>query len=169
MKKTYAKIITFAILTIFLAACSSEAPETTIVVVPAGSDVTSEDEADTASVEDEAEVQAEEPTVPAGPQVQINSISLQQSTYIVEYETFGYTEAIPGMHIHFFFNSVAPQAAGVGGGGSWYVWGGPRPFDGYTTGEKGTASEICALVANSDHSIILNTGNCYALPDSPAG
>jgi serine/threonine protein kinase len=104
-------------------------------------------------------------STPAGLTVHIRGISLSGSTYIVDYTTSGYTEALPGMHIHFFFNTVPPEQAGLPGGGPWYVWGGPRPFNGYTTGDRpGSASQMCALVANADHSIVLNTGNCANLP-----
>jgi hypothetical protein len=96
--------------------------------------------------------------------VRINSISLDGSTYVVNYETFGYTETLPGMHIHFFFNTVPPAQAGVPGSGPWILYGGPRPFTGYTTGDRGAASQMCALVANADHSVIANSGNCVNLP-----
>lgn len=106
------------------------------------------------------------PTDPVGPYVRINSIELDGSNYVVTYETFGYTEAIPGEHIHFFFNNVLPEQAGVGGSGPWYVWGGPRPFSGYTTADRpGSADQICALVANQNHTIQLDSGNCVALPE----
>jgi hypothetical protein len=97
--------------------------------------------------------------------VRINSIQLQGSAYIVEYETFGYTEMLPGEHVHFFFNTVAPEDAGVGGSGPWYVWGGPRPFDKYTISDRpAEATQMCALYAYPNHTIQLNTGNCVDLP-----
>jgi len=168
MKKSIAQMFELTSFMLMMIACTPEHPETTIVVVEAGSAiVAAEEESDDTAGEGGADENAE--TAPVGPCVQINDISLQQNTYIVAYETFNYTESIPGMHIHFFFNSVAPEAAGVGGGGQWYVWGGPRPFNGYTSNDRGSASQICALVANIDHSIILNTGTCYDLPGSPAG
>lgn len=159
----------FIMLALFLAACSTEAEEPTIVVVPAGAEVLGNDSGDAADTAPEGDTTSPTEFAPSGPYVQINNISLNQSNYVVEYETFNYTEAIPGVHIHFFFNSVAPEQAGVGGAGPWYVWGGPRPFTGYTTGERGTATQICALVANADHTIVLSTGNCYDLPGAPAG
>ncbi|MCB0014734.1 MAG: hypothetical protein KDE34_22620, partial [Anaerolineales bacterium] len=101
----------------------------------------------------------------AGPSVQITAIRLDGSTYIVDYTTVGYTESLPGMHIHFFFNTVSPDQAGVPGSGPWYLWGGPRPFNGYTTADRpGAATQMCALVANPDHSVIQGTGNCMNLP-----
>jgi hypothetical protein len=102
---------------------------------------------------------------PTTPYVRINKITLDNSTYIVDYETFGYTEKLPGQHVHFFFNTVAPEQAGRPGRGPWYLYGGPRPFDKYTVADKPSgATEMCALVANADHSVILDSGNCKLLP-----
>ena len=84
---------------------------------------------------------------------------------IVEYETFEYTEALPGDHIHFFYDTVYPEDAGMPNSGPWIVWGGPRPFNGYTVASRpAAATRMCALVANPNHTIILDSGNCYDLP-----
>ncbi|MDX1613836.1 MAG: protein kinase [Candidatus Promineifilaceae bacterium] len=108
---------------------------------------------------------APSPTTATGPTVRIDNISLSGDRYIVDYGTTGYTEALPGMHVHFFFDTVPPDQAGLPANGPWYVWGGPRPFDGYGPGDRpGGATQMCALVANTDHSIILGTGNCVNLP-----
>jgi serine/threonine-protein kinase len=114
-------------------------------------------------------VRLSSPTAVAQPQtlsVRINRITINsQRQYVVEYETFGYTEKLPGMHVHFFFNTVPPQQAGVPGSGPWILYGGPRPFTGYkVTDRPSGATQMCSLVANPDHSIQLNTGNCVALP-----
>ncbi len=100
--------------------------------------------------------------------VRINNISINDSNqYVVEYETFGYTETLPGMHVHFFFDTVPPEQAGVPGSGPWILYGGPRPFTGYRTSDKpASAMQMCALVANADHSVIQESGNCLALPES---
>lgn len=105
------------------------------------------------------------PSPPPEPFVLITDIRLNGSTYLVDYETFGYTEMLPGQHIHFFYDTVPPSQAGSPGSGPWAVWGGPRPFDGYHTGNRpAAASQLCALVANPNHSIIMGTGNCFNLP-----
>lgn len=106
------------------------------------------------------------PTVPPGiPYVRINDITMEGSYYVVEYETFEYTEQLPGMHVHFFFDTVPPEQAGVPGSGPWKLYGGPRPFKGYAVNNKPAgAMQMCALVANADHSVHLNSGNCYDLP-----
>jgi serine/threonine protein kinase len=98
--------------------------------------------------------------------VRINAITINSSnSYQVDYETFGYTEVLPGQHVHFFFNSVTPEQAGMPGSGPWILYGGPRPFTGYRVSDRpGNATQMCALVANSNHTIILESGNCLDLP-----
>ena len=107
------------------------------------------------------------PTEVPSPFVQINDITLSGATYVVDYETFGYTEVLPGMHVHFFFNTVSQEEAGVPGDGPWILYGGPRPFEGYAVADRpAAATEMCSLVAQEDHSIFLDTGNCWTLPDA---
>lgn len=98
--------------------------------------------------------------------VRINSVTVNDTgNYVVDYETFGYTEALPGMHVHFFFDTVPPENAGSPGTGPWQLYGGPRPFTKYREVDRpAAATQMCALVANNDHSIILETGNCVNLP-----
>jgi hypothetical protein len=117
-------------------------------------------------------------TPPVTPFVRIGDITLDaHRNYVVDYETYGYTETLPGMHVHFFFNIFAPETVGAKGtgdsigGGKWILYGGPRPFKGYSVevkmSQSNTATQMCALVANPDHSIILESGNCLDLPESP--
>jgi len=97
--------------------------------------------------------------------VRINRISINGSQYVVDYETFGYTEKLPGMHVHFFFNTVPPDQAGMPGMGPWYLYGGPRPFSRYKVSQRPAgATQMCALVAHADHSVIAGSGNCVNLP-----
>ncbi|HEY3475959.1 MAG TPA: protein kinase [Anaerolineales bacterium] len=99
--------------------------------------------------------------------VRINNITLNDADhYVVEYETFGYTEVLPGQHIHFFFDTIPVEQAGSPGPGNWYLYGGPRPFDKYRVSDRPEgATQMCALVANPNHTIIPETGNCFDLPD----
>lgn len=110
------------------------------------------------------------PVIPKNiPFVQITSIKVDdKNRYVVSYETFQYTEKLPGVHVHFFFNTVTPDQAGMPGKGPWIVYGGPRPFTEYKTSDRpANAAEMCALVANSNHSVQPNSGVCYPLPDVP--
>jgi len=67
--------------------------------------------------------------------------------------------------MHFFFDTVSVPDAGVPGAGPWFLYAGPPPFTGYKVSDKpADASQMCILVANPDHSIIPDTGNCMTLP-----
>jgi hypothetical protein len=102
---------------------------------------------------------------PAGRQARITGIAITDGRYVVDYQTFGYTPALPGTHMHFFFNTVSVADAGVPGAGPWFLYAGPAPFTGYKVSDKpADASQMCILVANPDHSIIPDTGNCMTLP-----
>jgi hypothetical protein len=106
--------------------------------------------------------------VPPGvPFVRINGIVADESgKYVVDYETFEYTEKLPGEHVHFFFDAVPPEEAGNPGNGPWYLYGGPRPFDKYRLADRPeTSGMMCALVANSNHSVQAESGDCFPLPD----
>jgi serine/threonine-protein kinase len=109
---------------------------------------------------------APSPTTAAGPSVRIDSIGIDGGRYVVNYTPIGYTPQLPGTHIHFFWNTVPPQNAGAGPTAeSWVLYGGPNPFTGYSVSERPSgATQMCSLVANPDHTIQLNTGNCYPLP-----
>lgn len=96
---------------------------------------------------------------------EITGISLDGSQYSVLFQTYGFTPDIMHTHVHFFFDTVPPDQAGVPGSGPWFVYGGPSPFTGYGPVDRpGGAAQLCVLVANHDHSVIQDTGNCYALP-----
>jgi hypothetical protein len=108
------------------------------------------------------------PTATPAPQFYsvIAGVALQGSTYVVDFVVQGYalTGSIADRHVHFFFNSVTPQQAGVPGTGPWFAYAGGSPFTGYATSQAGGATQMCILVANPDHSVIQGTGNCVNLP-----
>ncbi len=111
------------------------------------------------------------PTIPVGvPYARINDIQInERSAYVVDYETFEFTETLPGQHVHFFFNTVKPDQAGLPGTGPWMLYGGPRPFDNYLKWDRPSAAvQMCILVANPDHSVRQESGNCFTLPDVTA-
>jgi hypothetical protein len=112
------------------------------------------------------------PTEPAAPALsaQITGITIDdQNRYVVAYQTQGFTEQLPGTHLHFFFNTVPAEQVGISGGGNRLMFGGPSPFTGYLTSARpAEATQLCVLVANPDHSIIPNSGNCFNLPNVSA-
>lgn len=96
----------------------------------------------------------------------ITGITLDSNyNYQVKFETSGFTPQLPGQHLHFFFNTVSPDQAGVPGSGPWKIYGSSSPFTGYRDTDKPPfATEMCVLVANPNHSVQANSGNCYRLP-----
>jgi hypothetical protein len=110
-------------------------------------------------------------TYPPNNTARINSIAVQDGRYVTEFETFGFEPLLPGQHVHFFFNSVSPEEAGVPGSGPWQIYpAGPgepntSPFTLYTVDQRPeSATQMCILVANEDHSVNQGTGNCVNLP-----
>lgn len=100
---------------------------------------------------------------------EILSITLDaEFNYVVEFETYNFEPALPGTHVHFFFDTVAPENAGVPGSGPWILYGGSSPFTAYNFADRpfepDGAEKMCILVANADHSVRQNTGNCFKLP-----
>lgn len=104
---------------------------------------------------------------PTGPYVVITSITLENNVYVVNYEVGNFEGQ--NYHVHMFFDTVPPENAGSPGLGPWkltYGNYGPSPFTQYGPANRPpTASQMCALVANPNHTVILNTGNCVNLPE----
>lgn len=106
---------------------------------------------------------------PVTPYVRILGITVDpDQNYVVEYETFGYTEERGSLHVHFFFDTVLPEQAGAPASGPWIVYYGPRPFTKYAVSIRPAgAIQMCALVANGNHTVQLMSGNCVDLPPNP--
>jgi hypothetical protein len=102
---------------------------------------------------------------PETPYVVITNISLDGSSYVVDFEMHN---SLDGQHVHMFFNSVPPEQAGSPGSGPWKLTGGAygtSPFRDYGPANRpSNATQMCSLIANSNHTIILNSGNCVDLP-----
>jgi molecular chaperone DnaK len=174
-------------------AADSSVPKSTIVVTP---DSLADDRAVTVPVSEVSPSSidsgvTEPPTTQpeceseSGLCVSIDSIKLDGDQYVAQYTTFGYDplifeEGVKGTaedhHVHFFFDSVAAQDAGVNSPtpGAWVVWdrdsgGGTLRFDAYGPADSddfsGTpAGQLCAAVATSGHEVFAETASCMALP-----
>jgi len=102
---------------------------------------------------------------PEGPYVVITGIRVEGNLYIVDYEVHNLDDS---MHVHMFFNTVSPEQAGSPGQGpwklTWNTYGNP-PFTQYGIANRPVgATQMCSLVAHSNHTVILGTGNCVDLP-----
>jgi len=105
---------------------------------------------------------------PTTPYVLITGIQLTDGKYVVDYEVHNFPES-PSLHVHMFFNTVPPEQAGSPGTGPWKLtWGayGDPPFTQYGPANRPAgATQMCALVANPNHSVNMNSGNCFNLPE----
>ena len=105
---------------------------------------------------------------PTGPYVVITGIRLENNVYVVDYEVHNFPQS-PSLHVHMFFNTVPPEQAGSPAPGknwklTWGAYGDP-PFTQYGPANRpANATQMCSLVANPNHTVILNTGNCIDLP-----
>ncbi|NDJ33321.1 MAG: serine/threonine protein kinase [Chloroflexi bacterium] len=106
------------------------------------------------------------------PYVVINDIVIDQfGHYSVDYEVVGFEEegtgtSGVGQHVHFFWSTVPPEQAGNPGSGPWSLYYGPAPFRNLLPGGRpADARQMCALIANPDHSVIAGSGECFPLPD----
>ena len=120
------------------------------------------------ATETSAPTQTAAPTLsptPEGPYVVITGIKVEGSLYIVDYEAHNLEDS---MHVHMFFNTVPPEQAGSPAAGPWKLtWNayGDPPFTQYGIANRpANATQMCSLVANSNHSVLLGTGNCVDLP-----
>jgi serine/threonine protein kinase len=104
---------------------------------------------------------------PSTPYVVITGILLENNQYVVNYEVHNFPES-PSLHVHMFFNTVPPEQAGMPASGPWELtWGvyGDPPFTDYGPVNRPlNATQMCALVANPNHSVQFESGNCFDLP-----
>jgi eukaryotic-like serine/threonine-protein kinase len=105
---------------------------------------------------------------PESPYVVITGIRVEGASYlyVVDYEVHNLDDS---MHVHMFFDTVPPEQAGSPASGPWKLtWNayGDPPFTQYGIANRPEgATQMCSLVANSNHSVILGTGNCVDLPE----
>lgn len=101
----------------------------------------------------------------SGIRAQIAAVEVEAGRFVIHFTTSGYAPALPGQHVHFFFNTTAPEQAGAPGNGAWHVHGSLSEYRGITLAERPAgATQLCVLVANPDHSVQPGSGNCSPLP-----
>lgn len=104
----------------------------------------------------------------------IDSIVIVGDHYEVEFRTEGFVPKLQGAtpsdhHLHFFFDDITdPINAGTSGlnPGEWIIWDDVHPFDQYkvSDAEDRGATQMCVLVADAQHAVETETGNCVDLP-----
>lgn len=158
----------FAASRLFGGGTASPLDEPTAIVVntEAPTDIPAAEQTTEAPTEVPTETPIPSTPTPTTPYVVITGIRVENSVYIVDYDVHNFDT--PGLHVHIFFNNVPPEQAGSPGSGPWKLtWGsyGDPPFTQYILSNRpANATQMCALVANPNHSIQLNSGNCVDLP-----
>lgn len=116
-------------------------------------------------------VEAPEQYDPAArPMAAIEGIGIdEKGRYSAVFTVINFEPAYPGgTHMHFFWNTFSPEDVGIGGEANRLSHGSLEPFAGYRTDERPpTATDLCVVVANPNHTVIPDSGNCYPLPDVP--
>ncbi len=109
-------------------------------------------------------------TTLAGLTATITDVAIDGGRYAVSYST-NFTPLISSdpsaTHLHFFFDTVPIEQAGVPGGGPWILYDGPMPFTGYGPGDRPAgANQMCVTAANHAHEVV-DTGlyHCMDLPE----
>ena len=107
---------------------------------------------------------------PSLPSLAITSITIDaENRYVVDFEPSNFVPAYPGTHIHFFFNTFNADQVGIGGEANRLAHGGGPPFTGFAGDDRPeSATQLCGLVANPDHTVLPNSGNCFDLPNLPS-
>jgi hypothetical protein len=108
--------------------------------------------------------------LPDIPRIRITDIAIDgQGQYAVAFEVRHFEPAYPGTHIHFFWDTFSEEDVGIGGDANRRAYGGPSPFAGLAASDRpAEARRLCAVVAVPDHTVLPNSGNCFALPDVAA-
>lgn len=150
-----------------------------VLVLGGGNDDTSNGALPTATTDSAALANTEQPTLATETQVPvvvpthvnvtesaaITGITVVGGYYYVDFTASGFEPNIEDVHVHFFFDTVPPEQAGVPGSGPWVIYDTPSPFTEYAVSDRPSGAEqICILVANPDHSVRQGTGNCWPLP-----
>jgi hypothetical protein len=114
----------------------------------------------------------------------ITNLQVAGDAYVADYVTAGFDPLIfeagkqgkpEDHHVHFFFDTTLPQNAGTNGHppGVWWIWDRPSGhgqlrFDQAKVADRGAARRLCILVADSQHAVEPDSGNCVDLPGAPA-
>ena len=106
--------------------------------------------------------------LPDLPSMELTGIALDDAgNYVVDFVPHEFVPAYPGgTHLHFYWNTFSAEDVGIGGEANRRSYGEASPFAGYAAAERPeAATQLCAIVAFPNHSIVPNSGGCLHLPD----
>jgi hypothetical protein len=92
-----------------------------------------------------------------GPSVAITNIETVGTNYSVSFTPSGYTQAQGEIHTHFYYNTEANTVMDK-------MFSGVSPYSLDTTTKPAGTTQLCAIVAEANHVVLANSGNCFTLP-----
>ena len=94
-----------------------------------------------------------------GKSVGITGITLDspQTQYLVSFQTIGFTNALNNTHTQFYFDTEPPTVTNK-------IFTGASPYTLSVSLKPSGATSLCSIVAEADHTVISNSGNCVILP-----
>lgn len=109
---------------------------------------------------------------PSGRCTRIQGVGLFGDRYVVDFMVSGFEPHIgccgdDSHHLHFYFDSIEAENAGTNGPSpeSWEMYDGASPFTAYGQSQRPPgATQLCVLVADTEHAVEVGTGNCHELP-----
>jgi hypothetical protein len=95
----------------------------------------------------------------SSPTVLITNIKIMNAQYSVAFTPYGYVPTQGGLHTHFYYNTEANTVMDK-------MFSGPSPYSLNTSTKPTNAVQLCAIVAEANHTVIANSGNCIDLPSA---
>ena len=97
--------------------------------------------------------------------VQLTNIREEDGNYVIDYRIVGFALAPIGVHLHFYFNNITENDAGIGGTGPYIEYDGLPPFVYEAPDETPFgATQVCAVMAGRLHQIRPGSSSCIDIP-----
>jgi len=96
---------------------------------------------------------------PSAPTATITQATLSTTGLSVAFSTNNYSNTPGGVHTHFYFDTEANTAVNK-------MYSGASPYVIPSASIPQNATKICAIVANADHTVIADSGNCVNFNNS---
>lgn len=94
---------------------------------------------------------------PIAQSVAITNIKIIGTQYSIDFTPSGYVPTPGGIHTHFYYNTEENTILDK-------MFSGPSPYLLNISTKPTNAVQLCAIVAEANHAVIANSGNCLDLP-----
>ena len=91
------------------------------------------------------------------PSVAITGINVVGYQYQISFVPTNYVPTLGGIHTHFYYNTEPNTVMNK-------MYSGSAPYLLNLSTKPASATQICAIVGNPDHTVVSGSGNCFTLP-----